>query len=249
MRDVLCGIRRAHVRRRSAFTLIELLVVLAILGLLLAILIPSFVRVKEKSRRVVCQNNLHQFSIGLLAYAGANRQMLLPGRAEFSAYEHTPVLARKIRRELLKYVGHPKVLECPWLGRPFENSGGWYYPGQGYVLGYNYLGGHLGTPWAGPPGFEPWVSPQSTTQMTAVPLLTELNAWTPGEHRTWAPHGARGPITEYGEEGKGGMTSVQAGAAGGNLCMLDGSVFWKGIANMKFRHGSRSHLDGCRTMW
>jgi hypothetical protein len=212
-------------------------------------MLPSLAQAKEKSRRVVCQSNLHQFSIGLDAYATAGKQMLPSGRSEMTNDEHTPVVATKTRKELLKYVGHQKVLECPWLGGPFQNTGGWYYSGYGYVLGYNYLGGHQATPWTAPPGYAQWRSPQRVTDLTTLPILTELNAWTTGEQRTWAPHGISGPITQYGDSGKGGMTAKEAGAAGGNSCLIDGSVSWKDISNMKYYRGSQLALNGCRTMW
>jgi prepilin-type N-terminal cleavage/methylation domain-containing protein len=249
MSDVPFSVRRICIQRNSAFTLLELLAVIAIIGLLSAILIPALAKAKERSRRVVCKNNLHQFSIGLNVYANSNSQKLPSGRSDMSNSEHTPVLATKTRKDLLKYVGHQKVLECPWLGGPFKNAGGWYYSGYGYVIGYNYLGGHRATPWTAPPGYARWKSPQRITDLTKMPILTELNAWTTGEKRTWAPHGTRGPITEYGDKWKGGMTSKEAGAAGGNSCMIDGSVAWEDISNMKYYQGSQTHLDGCRTMW
>lgn len=234
--------------RNAAFTLVELLVVIGIVGLLLAIMIPSLAGAKERSRRVVCQSNLHQFCIGLNAYAGSNNQALPRGRAEPGG-EHTPLVSTKTRKQLLKYVGSPKVLECPWLGSPFKNTGGWYYPGQGWVLGYNYLGGHEGTPWDAPEGFATWKSPQKVTELPTFPVLTELNAWSIAERRTWAPHGKRGPITEFGDEGKGGMTAKEAGAAGGNSCLIDGSVSWKNIEKMKHYLGSDGGRTACCTMW
>jgi prepilin-type N-terminal cleavage/methylation domain-containing protein len=241
--------RRICTQEDSAFTLLEVLVVVAVVALLLAILIPTLAGAKEKSRRVVCQENLHQFSIGLNAYANSNNQVLPSGRSDAPGDEHTPVLATKTRNELLRLFGQPTVLECPWLGGPFKNTGGWYYPGYGYVIGYNYLGGHEATPWPVPAGCEPWKSPQRVSDRTTVPILTELNAWTTGEQRTWAPHGTTGPITQYGDVGKGGMTSKEAGAAGGNSCMIDGSASWKGISTMKYYQGSQVRPNGCRTMW
>jgi prepilin-type N-terminal cleavage/methylation domain-containing protein len=235
-----------------AFTLIEVLVVIAIIGLLLAILLPALASAKEKSRRVLCQSNLHQFCIGLNSYANSNNQMLPSGRSDMEG-EHTPVLAAKTRKELLKHVGQAKVLECPWLGGPFHNTNGWRYEDAGfevgYVIGYNYLGGHRATPWDAPPGYEPWKSPQKTTDRTTLPILTELNAWSVGDQRTWAPHGTRGPITQYGDKGKGGMTSREAGAAGGNSCMMDGSVSWKDISRMKYYMASELGGQACETMW
>jgi prepilin-type N-terminal cleavage/methylation domain-containing protein/prepilin-type processing-associated H-X9-DG protein len=54
--------------KRSAFTLVELLVVIAILGLLAAILLPVFARVKESGRRSVCVSNLKQIGLALSQY-------------------------------------------------------------------------------------------------------------------------------------------------------------------------------------
>jgi prepilin-type N-terminal cleavage/methylation domain-containing protein len=51
--------------RRSAFTLIELLVVMAIIGLLLALLLPAIHATRERSRQVTCKNNLRQWGIAM----------------------------------------------------------------------------------------------------------------------------------------------------------------------------------------
>ena len=60
--------------------------------------------------------------------------------------EHVPVLSGATRSNLIDYAGNFKMLECPSLGPPFNQSGGWYYAGYGHVIGYNYLGGHTNIP-------------------------------------------------------------------------------------------------------
>ena len=59
--------------RSNAFTLIELLVVVAIIALLITILLPTLDRVQEKTRQVVCMNNLSVIFKGWGMYKGANK--------------------------------------------------------------------------------------------------------------------------------------------------------------------------------
>lgn len=70
-RETMCGDSRRlsrfeghHVMaRRLGFSLVELLVVLAILGILLALLMPSIQFARELARRSSCQNNLKQLGL------------------------------------------------------------------------------------------------------------------------------------------------------------------------------------------
>ncbi|MDD3927775.1 MAG: prepilin-type N-terminal cleavage/methylation domain-containing protein [bacterium] len=55
-------------KRREGFTLIELLVVMAVIAILIAIALPVFSKVKDKSRQTQCITNLHAIGQALAIY-------------------------------------------------------------------------------------------------------------------------------------------------------------------------------------
>jgi prepilin-type N-terminal cleavage/methylation domain-containing protein len=60
-------------KARKGFTLVEIMIVVLIIGILLAIAVPNFIRARESSRAKSCQANLKQIDSAKEQYAMDNR--------------------------------------------------------------------------------------------------------------------------------------------------------------------------------
>jgi prepilin-type N-terminal cleavage/methylation domain-containing protein len=122
---------------RRAFTLIELLVVIGIIGLLVAIVVPTLGTARSHARRSVCAANLHEVGITLRSYLGANNDLMpyasfMPSVGPFPLEGPEPtyvaeVLAADAGEELL-------IFRCPNDfangERPAPNQGKSYYESE-----------------------------------------------------------------------------------------------------------------------
>lgn len=245
-------------KRATGFTLIELLVVVAVIGLLAALLLPALVSAKEKARRVSCASSLRQFALAALMYAGDNDEWLPTGASNKGPLDdHLPVLCDATSNAIVTYSGSDQLMSCPSYGdwfikqqpqRPYEEQE------YGCVIGYNYHGGHTNTPWPPLPGQSAvWKSPQRTTEDPSLVLVSDMNDWSPGYGQSFAPHGKGGPVLQGGDPSNpqaGGKSSAEIGGQGGNVGLLDGSVSWKHIRQMRIYRGSQQWgMSGCWAMW
>ena len=241
----------------TAFTLIELLVVIAIIAILAALLLPALSSAKEKARRSACMNNIRQFIIAAQVYAGDHEDYLPRGGTDNNNKKdtHTPILSSDTKSNILLYASPLKVLDCPNLARAFEWSSGWRdHPDYGIAIGYHYLGGHSNTPWTAV-GTNTWISPQRTVDNPSLELVADLNVYAYSFQRILAPHtGASYRIADepYFDQHPEAYswTPVELGARGGNVGLVDGSVSWKRINQMRLYRGSQMwDANGCFGFW
>ena len=243
-------------RTNHAFTLIELLVVIAIIAILAAMLIPALAGGKEKAKRAACKNAIRQFALATHLYGNDNEENVFSGASNKPHDDHLPVISSATSNAVLQYCGTDRIVHCPsyadWFitqqgVRPFEERE------YGYVIGYNYHGGHTNTPWPTVPGQTgTWISPMRLTDDSSLVLISDMNDWSPDYGQTFAPHGKSGPVLNGAPNNpmSGGISSAEAGAAGGNVGLLDGSVSWVNVRNMLIYPGSRQWgSSGCWAMW
>lgn len=143
------GANAVPFRPVRAFTLIELLVVIAIVGLLAAMLLGVPAKVRARSLRVVCLNNLRQFTTADLIYADENRELPEPHPLVPSSLtvERLSSMAAGLHLTVPegpagawpKRASQPRWINCPLAVQSGQAEG--VALGGGLYSGYAYFGG------------------------------------------------------------------------------------------------------------
>ena len=96
---------------KRGFTLIELLVAVAIVGILLALLLPAIQAAREAGRRASCLNKSHQIGLAMQNYASTYANNFPPSAKLTKAEGDKKTVGGTIRFVLPSRIGHVDLVD------------------------------------------------------------------------------------------------------------------------------------------
>src|SRR5665213_1606805 len=106
------------------------------MGVLAALLLPALSTAKEKSRRAVCQSNIHQLLMVLFRF-GNEHEDRLPSSLDNLGYYHSIRLSDDTFTNLVDLAGSSNIFYCPNIVFAPAAGNVQQHDSLGYVIGYN----------------------------------------------------------------------------------------------------------------
>ena len=223
-------------KNKPGFTLLELLVVIAVLGILMAILIPVMQSFHEKSQRAVCASNQRQLINGMLGTA-AGQGGLLPRTPRYgpnTTSDHMSWVPTSLVRQMSDDFGMNLVtFTCPNRGEdyiwdPQPNNRNSHAMRVGYYFLFGRKDHWPARPGRGQAGWIATLRIANIRRPAAVPAISDViekdTVHTPDGRRqrnSSTSHTARGAKLVFGSH-----KPDSYGGKGGNVGFFDGSVRW-----------------------